>query len=259
MSRKTVHPYWGIPEILGFSVLYFSGIWLAGPFIANSIPLILLFWILVVAGGVYLIWISPVLLHGYHWKEWGWNFSWRSERHTGSLKKSLPTYLIITAAGSFLLIAYVILSSPETLYTLNMKAVAVKFVGYLVYGTVQSVIFFGFMLTRYKHILAEFLGNRNLNLQFYAAVLLTGITFSVFHFPNTPLMACTLFAGIIWAWIFYRRPNILLMGTSHAIVGTILHQVVQLHMRIGPFYENPDLYILREVVPGLKKLIGDLF
>jgi hypothetical protein len=49
------------------------------------------------------------------------------------------------------------------------------------------------------------------------------------------------------------------MGVSHAIIGTILSQVVQMHTRIGPFYNNPDHYFLREVVPGLKQLIGDLF
>ncbi|MDX1642463.1 MAG: CPBP family glutamic-type intramembrane protease, partial [Balneolaceae bacterium] len=131
--------------------------------------------------------------------------------------------------------------------------------GYLFFGTVQSIVFFGFILTRLRIIVTQYLGS---DVQFQHklfVVVLTATLFSLFHIPNVALMACTFFAGICWAWIFYKRPNILLMGISHAILGTILHQVVQLHMRIGPFYENSDLYVLREVIPGLKKLIGDLF
>lgn len=259
MPRNPVHPYWGILEIAGFAALFFSANWLMGPVIANSIILVLLFWFLLIAGGIYLLWISPVLLHGYRWKEWGWNLSLADDQHPGSIRNAVSTYLAITAAVGGVFVLYVILFSPETLMSVSLQAVAVKFGGYLFFGTAQSLIFFGFVLTRLKKITSITPETGSKNLQLYSTVFLTASIFSIFHLPNTPLMGITFLGGLIWGWIFYVRPNILLMGISHAITGTILSQVVQMHTRIGPFYDNPDLYFLREVVPGLKQLIGDLF
>lgn len=259
MLRKPIHPFWGILEITGFSVLFFSGIWLLGPAVTNSVFLIYLFWILVAAGGIYLLWFSPVKLHGYDWEEWGWNFSLKNSNHPGSFKNALPVYLVVTLAGSSLLVLYVILFAPELFKKVNLEAFVVKFGGYLVFGTVQSLIFFGFMMTRLKNFFSSEPGIMDQKLQLILTVFITAAIFSLFHHPNTHLMGITFLAGLIWAVVFFKKPNILLLGASHAIVGTILHQVVQLHMRIGPFYDNPDLYLLREVVPGLKELIGDLF
>lgn len=259
MNRDSVHPYWGILEIAGFAIIFFSGNWLMGPYIANSLLLILLFWVLLIAGGFYLLWISPVKLHGIRWKEWGWNFSLSDRQHPGSIRNALPTYLAITVAAGTFFILYVILFAPETLDKVNLQAVVVKFGGYLFFGAAQSIIFFGFIMTRLKNILFRKFKKRNPNLQIISTVFLTAAIFSIFHLPNAPLMGITFLGGLIWAWIFYEKPNLLLLGVSHAIIGTILTQVVQMHTRIGPFYNNPDHYILREVVPGLKQLIGGLF
>lgn len=119
--------------------------------------------------------------------------------------------------------------------------------------------FFGFILTRLREIVANITGPYQILLHRLTVVVLTSVIFSLVHTPNVPLMICTLFTGLIWAWVFYQQPNILLLGLSHAVLGTILHRVVQMHMRVGPFYDNPDLYIIREVIPGLRQLIGDLF
>jgi hypothetical protein len=259
MSRNPVHPYWGIVEISGFAILFFAGNWLMGPSIANSLLLVLLFWVLFIAGTFYLLWISPVKLHGIRWKEWGWNISLSDDSHPGSLRNAFPTYLAITCIVSTIFILYVILITPETLERANLQAVAVKFGGYLFFGTAQSILFFGFIMIRLKNVISRKLEFGRANLQLFSTVFLTAAIFSIFHLPNTPLMGITFLGGLIWAWLFYEKPNILLMGVSHAIIGTILSQVVQMHTRIGPFYNNPDHYFLREVVPGLKQLIGDLF
>lgn len=58
---------------------------------------------------------------------------------------------------------------------------------------------------------------------------------------------------------FYRTPNFFLLVCTHAILGTLLHRVYELSMRVGPFYYNPDKYILRELFPPLAKLIGNLW
>lgn len=259
MTRTPVHPYWGILEIAIFAVLAFAGIWIAGPLFSSIPGLAILFWILVVAGGFYMLWISPFKLHQFAPRDWGWEIRNTKNGHTGSLRKAWPVYTIFTIAAAALLLLYTLIFRPESFSQINGRAVIIKFAGYLAYGTVQSIIFFGFILTRIRHGLTSWLHTSQSQTHLSLVVFLTASIFSLFHLPNTALMVCTFITGLFWSWIFYERPNILLMGLSHAILGTILHQVVKLHMRVGPFYNNPDLYIIREVVPGLKKLIGNLF
>lgn len=257
MIQKPIHPYWGILEIAVFAGLVLSGIWVFGPEIGKSLLLQLLFWILVIIGGLYILWFSPFRLHQYPPEKWGWKIN--GNQKPGTLKRAWPVYFTFTFIAAALLILYTFIFSADSLFQVNLRGIIIKFAGYLVYGTIQSIIFFGFILTRLREIMSAHLGENTTARHQASVIFLTTTIFSLFHIPNIALMACTFLTGIFWAWIFYTRPNILLMGLSHAILGTILHQVVKLHMRIGPFYENPDLYVLREVVPGLKKLIGDLF
>lgn len=257
--NKPVHPYWGIAEIVIFTALFFTGLWVAGPHIGVSPSLQLIFWILVFLGGYYILWYSPKKLHCFTFSDLGFVLPSRNNKKQISIKRGWFSYSAFTIVGSISLISYAAIINQESFFQLQLNAILIKFLGYLVYGTVQAVIFFGFMMPRIRQVFTNTAQHKsNLSAQF-SVVLITAAIFSLYHIPNTELMVCTLFAGFGWAWIFYYRPNILLMGVSHAILGTILHQVVKLHMRIGPFYNNPDLYVIREVVPGLKKLIGDLF
>lgn len=254
-----IHSYWGLAEVALFSALFFTGLWFIGPWIGSSPMLQFSFWILFLFGGYYILWYSPIKLHHFSFHETGLLFPWEKEKFRTALKKGWVAYTILTIAGSIILISYTALFYPQTLSQLNWSAVSIKFFGYLIYGTIQAIIFFGFIMPRIRQAFSKALGQTDSNKIKYAVIFTVALIFSFYHLPNPDLMAITFAAGLVWAWIFYRRPNLFLMGLSHAILGTILHQVVKLHMRIGPFYNNPDLYIIREVVPGLKKLIGDLF
>ncbi|MDR9366880.1 MAG: CPBP family intramembrane glutamic endopeptidase [Balneolaceae bacterium] len=257
--NKPVHPYWGIAEIVIFTALFFTGLWIAGPQIGSSPSLQLIFWVLVFLGGYYILWYSPKKLHYFTFRDLGFVLPSRKKRVQTSINKGWLSYSVFTIVGSITLISYTAIFNQESLFQLQWNALLIKFSGYLVYGTVQAVIFFGFMMPRIRQVFPKTTHHKSNRRVQLSVVVITAVIFSLYHIPNTQLMVCTLFAGLGWAWIYYYRPNILLMGLSHAILGTILHQVVKLHMRIGPFYNNPDLYVIREVVPGLKKLIGDLF
>lgn len=259
MIPRPVHPYVGILEIAVFVAGSFFVIWILGPAVGKSAGLQILVWALSLACAIFLLWFSPVFLHQNVPVDWGMNFFGSIDENPGSFKNAWPIYSIVTLFGAIILILYTIFFKPDALATINYKSILIKFAGYLFYGTVQSVVFFGFILTRLREILDNITKTDQNFLHRLTVVFLTSLLFSAFHTPNAPLMACTLFTGFIWAWIFYQRPNILLMGLSHAVLGTVLHRVVQMHMRIGPFYDNPELYVIREIIPGLRKLIGNLF
>jgi len=89
--------------------------------------------------------------------------------------------------------------------------------------------------------------------------VLNGIAFSVCHAPNPAMMGLTLVAGIGWSWIYRARPNLWLLSLSHAILGTIVHRVLLLNTRVGPFYERPELHMLQSAIPGLRQLFGNLY
>lgn len=70
------------------------------------------------------------------------------------------------------------------------------------------------------------------------------------------MMGFALLAGVMWSWVYYMTPNLILVAASHAILGTILRRIVVLNMRVGPFYWQRDIYIFREIFPILARLIG---
>lgn len=259
MIHRPVHPYWGILEIGLFIAGSYLIIWVFGPYIGSEPALEVLFLLLSILGTILVLWISPVFLHHIKPADWGIDFFGSQDNNPGALKNAWPPYAAFTLFGATVLILYTVFFKPEAMETINFKAIAVKLAGYFLYGAIQAAIFFGFFLTRIRAIVAMFTRPDQALLHRILVVFLTSVIFSAFHTPNFPLMACTFFTGLFWAWIFYQRPNLLLLGLSHAILGTILHRVVQMHMRVGPFYDNPDLYILREIVPGLRQLIGNLF
>ena len=259
MIPRPVHPYLGILEIAVFVAGSFFVIWILGPTMGKSPGLQVLLWIFSIVGAIFLLWFSPVFLHHNVPADWGMIFFESIDENPGSFKNAWPVYTIVTLFGAIILILYTIIFKSDALETINFKAVIIKFVGYLFYGTAQAVIFFGFILTRLREIVKNITRTDQHLLHRLTVVFLASVLFSAFHTPNLPLMACTFFTGFIWAWVFYQRPNILLMGLSHAVLGTVLHRIVQMHMRVGPFYENPELYIIREVIPGIRQLIGNLF
>ncbi len=118
-------------------------------------------------------------------------------------------------------------------------------------------MFFGFLQTRIRTMLASApLASEGLRRALVA--LLTSSGYALSHIPNGPLIALAFAVGLCWSWIFYARPNVLLLGTCHAILGTILQNVVMMYTRIGPFYAEPQRHAFVSAFPGLKALIGNL-
>jgi membrane protease YdiL (CAAX protease family) len=72
------------------------------------------------------------------------------------------------------------------------------------------------------------------------SVLLVGLLFAVFHLPNPWLTLATFVAGLFWAWVYQRAPNLLAVGLSHGLMTWVLISSVPpaaLHnLRVGYKY-----------------------
>lgn len=257
--RRPIHPLWGLLEVAALTACFFAVLWLAGPRLA-AIPYARPgYWLLVAGGGFYLLWVSPVWLHADP-PEWrGWGGRGADGACPGALRHAWGSYAALTAVGAALLLAYAWWLDPAKLAHVDWAGVRLKFAGYVVFGIVQDAVFFGFVLVRFRKLIPPGGGPRAALRHQLAVALATAGTFALFHFPNPALMGFTLAGGFCWAWLFYARPNVLLVALGHAVLGTLLHRVIQLYMRIGPFYERPELHILRYVVPGLQRLTGNTF
>jgi hypothetical protein len=259
IRRRPIHPLWGLLEIAGLTLGFFAVLWLLGPRFATIRFAQFGYWLLVAFGGIYLLWISPVLLHRDP-PEWrGWGGCGDDGACPGSFKNAWPGYVAFTVLGGLLLLAYAWWLDPGKLLHIDWPGVKIKFTGYVVFGIVQDAVFFGFVLVRLRKMIPISAGPHSILQHRFIVALATAGLFAFYHLPNRSLMGFTLLGGFCWSWIFYLRPNILLLGVGHAVLGTILHRIIQLYMRIGPFYDHPDLYLLRHVVPGLQRFAGNLF
>jgi len=257
--RCPVNPVWGLVEIAALAVLFFFGLWSIGPRLGIDPGAVAMYWALVAIGGTAVMWLSPVVLHRDPPALRGWGRRRADARDPGSFRNAWRTYGAFTLVAALLLIAVALLKDPALVAGINWTALAIKFLGYLAFGVVQAFIFFGFVQTRVRTMIPLPPAPGSVQRHRLLVALVTAGIFAVFHLPNLPLMGVVFATGLCWAWIFYKRPNVLLLGVSHAVLGTILHRVVQMYMRIGPFYSEPDLYVFRSVIPGLKQLIGNQF
>lgn len=82
----------------------------------------------------------------------------------------------------------------------------------LFWGPLQQYALQGFINRRAQVLF----GRGNLS------VLLVGLLFAVFHLPNPWLTLATFAAGLFWAWVYQRAPNLLAVGLSHGLMTWVL-------------------------------------
>lgn len=67
---------------------------------------------------------------------------------------------------------------------------------------------------------------RGLLPELWSRIITAALIFSVAHFPNYRLMALTLVAGVVFAWIYERHRNLWAIGIVHGILGAIAYYVI---------------------------------
>lgn len=257
--RTPVNPVWGMVEIVVFALGFQLWLWGAGLYVQGNSLLVWAFWALFTAAGTWLLWLSPIRWHCDPPALRGWAFPGESRDDPGAFRQAWPTYALAILAGGAMLMGIGRYYSPATLARLNWETFAIRLLGYLLFGPVQSLVFFGFIQTRLHALILQAQANGSAVHHRLSVVTGTACLFSLAHVPNVPLMAVSLMAGLALSWIYYARPNLMLMGLAHALLGTMLHQFTGMFMRIGPFYHHPDYHVIRVVVPGLAALIGKHF
>lgn len=235
------------------------GIWILGPLVVRDHSYIPHYWLLVSLCGLYILWISPRIVNRDPAAIRGWGWPDEPSRGPGSWSLAWRSYAAVTFMVGGLLVAASWLRDPGIWERINPGTFAVRLSGYIVWGTAQALIFFGFVHTRIREAIPGFAFKGGEYVHQAAVGTATALVFSAAHFPNWPLMGFTLAAGLIWSVLFYWRPNVWLLGLCHALLGTLLHQFVRIPMRIGYFYHEPHGYIMRTVVPGLADFIGHRF
>ncbi len=237
--------------------LYFVAVWCLGPLVRAPWARVV-FYALLLWGAAHVLWISPRVLHRDRPEVRGWGTTWPPH----GLRARLRIYGALTLLGGAALLGVAALRDPGIYQRLVWRSVWVKLALYVPFAFVQDMFVFAFIMTRVRDLVpARAHAERAGTCGWHRAqvTLTTAAIFALLHAPNGPLMAVTALAGLVWAWVFYARPSIALLALSHAILGTVLHRVVELNTRVGPFYWQPKGQLLRVVIPGMDALIGDLY
>ncbi len=66
-----------------------------------------------------------------------------------------------------------------------------------------------------------------------ASVAVVALIFAALHLPNLWLMAATLGAGVLWAAVYQRYPNLYALAVSHSLMTTILASSLSPHLLHG--------------------------
>ncbi len=107
---------------------------------------------------------------------------------------------------------------------------AVSLAVYPLYGLVQLTVFQVFLITRLRR-----LGGGPA-----ACIVVAGGIFGLLHWPNLPLAAGCAITGMVWAWVYLRRPNVYVLAISMAFVAAVYLNVLPVtwtqNLRAGPIY-----------------------
>lgn len=79
--------------------------------------------------------------------------------------------------------------------------------------------------------------------------------FGLCHLPNVQLMVLGAAIAFAWAGLYRQRPNPLMLCASHVVLGTLLAEVAQLHMRLGVAYHDPTFRPFRV---ALRAALGEV-
>jgi hypothetical protein len=230
-------------------LLWHFVLWFVMPRAADASPIWIAIWLVLVApAALWMVWISPRFIHHFPrtlrgvgpWK----SFFVRTEE----LGRSIRTYSIITVLGCIVLLSNRLARPGAILPLLTWKSVTLRFASYVIGALVQVLFYFEFCQPRLRTIF----GDR-------AAIWGSALIFSLFHFPNAPVMGMGLAVSYFWAREYLFRPNLILLTLSHAILGSSLVLIAGIIPRMGPFYLHPEKYFFRSLMPWWKHLVNGLW
>lgn len=250
LSRYSVY------EVSALLLLYVVIVWVLFPsiFISKSAVYFMLF--LDFSAIIYYLYISPVYIHRDTLKKRGLGAKEHFYIRTDNLKDFYKGITLLFIASALAIILFSWYQHSPFFQHPNFTALLVKFIAYIFSATLQDLFFFSFLLLRLKEIITVNSGKFH---QFLTAIILA-ILFMMYHYPNTPLMILSFCFAFIAGYRFYNYPNLFAVVTAHAILGTLLHRVNELHMKIGPLYElENNSSIIRFLIPPINAYLDHLW
>ena len=236
-------------ELTGLVLLYYLITWQIAPH-AMQLHWLLLLGMVAAAGwiGYYLFWVSPVL-HGDSPGARGLDSS--------TCKTSFVYYFVLLLIGLSVIVVMIYLKYGQRPPDIDWGVFWLKYGFYLTSAFLQDLIFFSFFQLRIKEIVSTHFTNKSE--QLWITVGVVAVAFGLFHIPNWPLTLFSIGFGFLVSLSFYLRPNIWAVVLIHALLGTVLHRIYQLHMKIGLFYgqTSPDASFFRKIIPFTEALISD--
>lgn len=242
-----------ILEVGALSILYFIIAWVLIPQVLISKMMLYILMIVVGIAALYYVYVLPSLFHQYTLEERGIgsrkNFFVRTDNFLEAWRLLLIPMLVMGV--SIILAAWQ--KNTNFFFELDWVAFFLKFFMYLFHALVQDILFFSYILIRLKDlVLIESDHYKKILVVFLFATL-----FAAIHLPNIPLMILTFIFAFWFGYLFYSVANLHVIIIIHAFLGTLLHRVYELHMKIGIFYgiESQEGYLIRFLIPAIGDLI----
>ncbi|MEA3405728.1 MAG: hypothetical protein U9R28_08320 [Pseudomonadota bacterium] len=131
----------------------------------------------------------------------------------------------------------------------------IKFILYLASAFMQDILFFSYVLVRLKDLVTI----KSEQYKKTLVVIIFAVLFATVHMPNLPLVTVTFIFALWLGYVFYTVANLYAIVIVHAILGTLLHRVYELHMKIGILYgtDPQQVHFTRFLIPAVNELIGN--
>ena len=243
-------------EIITLILLYYLVTWQIIPSITTQFHANVLFGSTLLVG-VYFVYFSPVRIHGDHPHTRGIGETRQLYIRTDNLSVAFKPYLGFVLTATAILLIATVFKDVNLLSSFHTETFISKFILYLFSAALQDIIFFSFLFVRIVVLIAVIFKEQTEQFRKVLSVAVFTLLFSLFHLPNTELMGITVFFSFWLGWIFYEHPNLFLIVITHALLGTMLHRIYQLHMKLGVYYGTygEGDHFFRNYIPILQHLI----
>jgi len=254
IKENNNHIILAITEIIAIILIYYIVAWqLIHYILEHKLWQIILIWFLGLIFIYYLLFISSKL-HNETLEEKGLGKATSFFIRIDNFKSSAPIYLFITFLIFIILIIMTYIKYNSFEFEVNYYSIFLKLFFYFISATIQALIFFSFLLLRIQYVVYYF----SLPYKKMITVVIFSLLFSLSHYPNFKLIILTFFFAVLLGYTFIKKRNLFWIIIIHTIMGTYLHRIYQMHMKIGILYGTEESFF-RKTIPGVENLIGNLW
>ncbi len=221
-----------IIELTIIILLYVIIMWILIPITFMSSVSLYILLILFSSTVVYYFFISPFYIHKDTLKERGLGKRKFFYIRIDNFNKAWHSLYMPLAIISIIIIFVAWKKDTSFFIEPDWNSLFFRFLIYLVSAFFQDIFFFSFIFIRLKElVIMESNFHKRITVTLFFAII-----FTIFHLPNIPVMILTFIFAFWLGYQFYKIPNLAVVVIVHAFLGTLLHFIYELHMKVGVFY-----------------------